>query len=440
MSGLLIGVATALLLLGTWASSLHLALREPSRSEIEERLGARDRRRGRGPEDGTSSWLFGRQAQLSTEVALLRTGLRVGFTTCVILIAVEGSPDPREIAVSVAIAIILLWFATSVLSGAIASYLGPGLIVRGLGFLRILDLLLSPIARIAMVCDEAVRRLSGANLREHEAEERLRRSIEDSTLEGDLDETAAEMLENVVEFSSTEVGTVMTPRTDVEGLSRTDDLVSIREFIVEAGHSRIPVYGENLDDILGILYVKDLIPFLGTDAQDFRLERLLRQPIRVPETKPVKDLLRDFQRSEVHLAIVVDEYGGTSGLVTIEDVLEEIVGEIQDEHDTEEEHPPVADEVRPGRWILDARYQIYDLNELLTAGIPEDDDFDTVAGFVLERLGRVPEPGESFEADGLRFEVLEASPTRIERLAIERVQEDQVGRHDPSSENGKHPA
>ncbi|MAC20926.1 MAG: hypothetical protein CMJ23_14835 [Phycisphaerae bacterium] len=425
-------IAGVLLVLGTWASSLHLALREPSRSEIEDRLGERDRRRGRAAAEGTSAWLFLRQARLSTEVALIRTSLRVGFTMCVIVIAVEEAVDPSEIASAAAVAIILLWFATSVLSGAIANYLGPGLIVRGLGFLRAIDVVLGPVARIALVSDEAVRRLSGANLREHEAEERLRRSIEDSTLEGDLDETAAEMLENVVEFSSTEVGTVMTPRTDVEGLPRTDDLASIREFIAEAGHSRIPVYGENLDDILGILYVKDLVPFLGTDAEDFQLERLLRQPIRVPETKPVKDLLRDFQRSEVHLAIVVDEYGGTSGLVTIEDVLEEIVGEIQDEHDTEEEHPPYAEEVRPGCWVFDARYQIYDLNELLEAGIPEDDDFDTIAGFVLEQLGRVPVVGESFDVGGLRFEVLEASPTRIERLAIERLGEDE--REDLSGE------
>ena len=124
------------------------------------------------------------------------------------------------------------------------------------------------------------------------------------------------------------------------------------------------------------------------------------------------------------MAIVVDEYGGTSGLVTIEDVLEEIVGEIQDEHDTEEEHPPAAEEVSPGRWELDARYQIYDFNELLGARIPEDDDFDTVAGYVLERLGRVPETGESFSADGLRFEVLEASPTKIDRLGIERCDDE----------------
>ena len=124
------------------------------------------------------------------------------------------------------------------------------------------------------------------------------------------------------------------------------------------------------------------------------------------------------------MAIVVDEYGGTSGLVTIEDVLEEIVGEIHDEHDTEEELPQSVEEVAPVRWLLDARFQIYDLNELLDVRLPEDDDFDTVAGYVLERLGRIPETGESFDSDGLRFRVIEAGPTKIDRLEISRIEEE----------------
>jgi CBS domain containing-hemolysin-like protein len=403
--------------LGAWASAVHLALQEPSRSELEDLL----RARGRQGVESTTAWIFTRRRQLATEVALIRTALRVGVTMSAVVLIVEAEPDVVEIAIATISSVLLIWFATSVVAGAIAVYLGASLVVRGVGLLRVVDLVLGPVATVATLVDEAIRRLSGANLREHEVEDRLRRSIEDTTLGGGLDEAAAEMLENVVEFTSTEVGTVMTPRTDIEGLPMTQDLGEVRDFIAEAGHSRIPVYGENLDDILGILYVKDLVPWLGAEPADFRLDRLLRQPIRVPETKPVKDLLRDFQRSEVHMAIVVDEYGGTSGLVTIEDVLEEIVGEIQDEHDTAEEQPPSADEVSPGRWELDARYQIYDLNELLEIDLPEDDDFDTVAGYILERMGRVPEAGESLEADGLRFEVLAATPTRIDRVSVERL-------------------
>ena len=418
--GIMVAIVVGLLALATWIGALQIALRDPSRSELEDRLRAKS---GRDSEHvPNAEWLFSRRLRLVSEVAIVRVVATVAVV--LVLIGVEG--DVWQVVVAAAIAIASLWFATSVLADPLASHLGPSLIVRGMVVLRAIDAILSPIGRFGVLVDEAIRRLSGANLKEEEAEDRLRRSIEDTTLDGGLDESAAEMLENVVEFNSTEVGTVMTPRTDIEGLPLSDDISAIREFIVEVGHSRIPVFGENLDDIRGILYVKDLVPYLGTEVDDFTLTRVLRQPIRVPETKPVKDLLRDFQRSEVHLAIVVDEYGGTSGLVTIEDVLEEIVGEIQDEHDSEEEHPPVAEEVESGRWILDARYQIYDLNELLDTTLPEDDDFDTVAGFVLERLGRVPEVDESFEVAGLRFRVLDATPTRIERLQIERLATDAV--------------
>lgn len=412
-------------LVGTWCSSLRLALQDPSRSELE---GWRRRRTGRSDLDAEEprvEWLFRRRLHLVTEFAFVRTMLSVAVTVIFVELFLSGDADrladPGELWLAGLASVFTLWISMSVVAGAMASYLGTSLIMRALPILRFLDLLLGPLAAVTAVMDEAIRRLSGANLREDEAGERLRRSIEDTTLGGELDESAAEMLENLVDFTSTEVGTVMTPRTEIEGIQSTDNLSDIRTIIIEAGHSRIPVFMENLDDIRGILYVKDLVPYLGTEVEDFRLDRLLRQPIRVPETKPVQDLLRDFQRSEVHMAIVVDEYGGTSGLVTIEDVLEEIVGEIQDEHDTDEELPPAIARVDDDRWEMDARFQIYDLNELLETEIPEDDDFDTVAGFILERLGRVPIVGEVVEAAGIRFEVLEAGPTRIERISVMRV-------------------
>ena len=423
MNNFLILALIVFTVVGTWCSALRLALQDPSRSELE---GWR-RRRGGSDVDSEApkvEWVLRRRLHLVTEFAFVRTTLSVAVTVIFVELFigdVDRLAEPVDFLLAGLVSVFTLWISMSVIAGALANYLGTSLVMRALPILRFLDLLLGPLAAITAVMDESIRRLSSANLREDEAGERLRRSIEDTTLGGDLDESAAEMLENVVDFTSTEVGTVMTPRTEIEGIQFTDDLSGIRTIIIEAGHSRIPVYGEHLDDIKGILYVKDLVPYLGTDATDFRLDRLLRQPIRVPETKPVQDLLRDFQRSEVHMAIVVDEYGGTSGLVTIEDVLEEIVGEIQDEHDTEEELPPAIARVDDDRWEMDARFQIYDLNELLETSIPEDDDFDTVAGFMLERLGRVPVVGEIVEAAGIRFEVLDAEPTRIERVIVTRL-------------------
>jgi len=426
MSGLLILILVSCAIIAAWSSALRLSLQDPSRSELEQRL----RRRNAGPEESEETsrveWIFTRRSRLVTEFAFLRIICSVAVTVSYLVIfadrGAEASLDAGDLVLAGVVSAFTLWLLTGVVAGSLATHLGTSLLVRTLPMLRLVDLVLGPLAGISGVIDEAVRRLSGANLQEAEASDRLRRSIEDTTLGGDLDEVAAEMLENVVDFTNTEVGTVMTPRTEIEGIQSTDDLAAIRSIIIEAGHSRIPVYGDNLDEIRGILYVKDLVPYLGTEVEDFRLDRLLRQPIRVPETKPVQDLLGDFQRSEVHMAIVVDEYGGTSGLVTIEDVLEEIVGEIQDEHDTEEELPPAIARVGDDRWEMDARFQIYDLNEMLETALPEDDDFDTVAGFILERLGRVPEAGESVEDLGLRFEVLEAEPTRIERVAVIRLQ------------------
>lgn len=426
MSGLLILILVGCAIIAAWSSALRLSLQDPSRSELEQRL----RRRNAGPEESEETsrveWIFTRRSRLVTEFAFLRIICSVAVTVSYLVIfadrGAEASLDAGDLVLAGVVSAFTLWLLTGVVAGSLATHLGTSLLVRTLPMLRLVDLVLGPLAGISGVIDEAVRRLSGANLQEAEASDRLRRSIEDTTLGGDLDEVAAEMLENVVDFTNTEVGTVMTPRTEIEGIQSTDDLAAIRSIIIDAGHSRIPVYGDNLDEIRGILYVKDLVPYLGTEVEDFRLDRLLRQPIRVPETKPVQDLLGDFQRSEVHMAIVVDEYGGTSGLVTIEDVLEEIVGEIQDEHDTEEELPPAIARVGDDRWEMDARFQIYDLNEMLETALPEDDDFDTVAGFILERLGRVPEAGESVEDLGLRFEVLEAEPTRIERVAVIRLQ------------------
>jgi putative hemolysin len=181
------------------------------------------------------------------------------------------------------------------------------------------------------------------------------------------------------------------------------------------------VYEESLDHVVGVLYVKDLVRWVGAAAGDFKLRPLLREPIRVPESKRVSELLRDFQRGKVHMAIVVDEYGGTAGLVTIEDVLEEIVGEIRDEHDAPEASEPGFREVSAGVLEADGRCPVADLNARLEVHLPEDEGFDTIAGFVLSRLGRVPEVGATVEGGGARVKVLAAGATAISRVSVERV-------------------
>jgi CBS domain containing-hemolysin-like protein len=211
----------------------------------------------------------------------------------------------------------------------------------------------------------------------------------------------------------------MTPRTDIDGLEYTDDLSEIRRLIGEVGHSRIPVFEEDLDHIVGILYSKDLVRWLGEIDPDFTLRPLLRRPIVVPETKQVADLLADFQRSEVHMAMVVDEYGGTAGLVTIEDVLEEIVGEIVDEHEPDDEEQPGLRSVAEGVYEVDGNFHIDDLNESLEMQLPEEEEYDTVGGWLMACIGHVPETGESYIENGHRFTAAATTPTQVERIMIE---------------------
>lgn len=414
-------VSLAILVITAYLSALNLALTRVSQSSLAERLEGS----GRG---ASAAWLIPRRLVLAQGVALLRTFGRVGFFAAV-LVAVVGVGDETaltlgDLLLSMVIAAIPLWLVTSVVASAVAEHAPVGLICTGLPLLWLLQAVALPLSWIVKGLDESVRRLSGANLKGSPAEDELLRTIEDSQRQGDIDPQAATLLENVVEFTGTSVSEVMTPRTEMQGLEYTDDLALIRAEIAKGGHSRIPVYRESLDDIAGILYVKDLIHYLGESGLQFKLQPLLRQPIRVPETKRVAELLRDFQRSEVHMAIVIDEYGGTSGLVTIEDVLEEIVGEIRDEHEPLDESDPLLVPLAEGAAIADGRVRVDEVNAALGLELPDDEGFDTVAGLLLAQLGRVPEIGEALETFGARFTVLEATPTQIVRVRVEVPREE----------------
>jgi putative hemolysin len=326
-------------------------------------------------------------------------------------------------AAGVAIALIVIWLTSSVIAGAIAQAVPISLITRSWYLIRFVSFLNPVIAWWVEATAEIARRLTGANLKKvngsKTVEEQLLRSIEHSQLEGGIPAEAAEMMENVVDLNTTDVGEIMTPRTDIEGIELTNDLAEIRKFVIESGRSRIPIFDDNLDQILGILYVKDLIGYLGEDANGFELKSILRKPIVVPDTKSVQELLADFQTSEVHMAVVIDEYGGTAGLVTIEDVLEEIVGEIRDEHDDAESDEPELLRINENLVEVDGRYNLDDFNDELGVELPEDEEYDTIAGFILAQLGHVPLQGEIVEFHGMKMTAVEVSETQISRLSIE---------------------
>lgn len=407
-------VLFACLALATYFSALNLALVGISPSHLQRRLDERGRA-SIGP------WVLRELVALEQSVAFLRTYCRFGTMAVVLVVLHDRQPQAallELVVVAVLITAPLVWLTTSVLGGAIARYAPAWIIVRSVPVLRWCWVLSWPLVRALRFTDEAVRRVAGAERGAAQSERELLQSIEDTHRAGGVDETIATMMENVVAFKGTMVSEVMTPRTEIEGLPWTTDLAAIRQIILGAGHSRIPVFRDNLDSIVGILYVKDLIRFLGDEPDQFDLQPLLRAPVRVPESKPVRELLLEFQRSEVHLAVVVDEFGGTAGLVTIEDVLEEIVGEIVDEHEPESDVvASISGDQRVG-WTADGRYRVDDLNAETGLRLPEDEDYDTVAGFLLATFGRVPAPGESCRAHGATFVVVEATPASIQSIQI----------------------
>ena len=232
----------------------------------------------------------------------------------------------------------------------------------------------------------------------------------------DVDEQEErKLLQSVVEFGDTLVREVMTPRPDIVAVKSTASLSELRALFTEQQYSRFPVYRKNLDDVLGFVFVKDLVT-ITVDGDVPVIERLMRPAYAVPETKRVADLLREFQQKQVQSAIVHDEYGGTAGLVTVEDLLEEIVGEIRDEYDVESE--PIVDE-GDGSFVFDGTVGVDDVAERLQIEI-ERQGFETVGGYLLSRLGRVPRVGEILTVENVDVEILEGERRRIQRVRMRR--------------------
>jgi putative hemolysin len=229
------------------------------------------------------------------------------------------------------------------------------------------------------------------------------------------------LIHGLVAFKSINVREIMTPRVDMVAIPNNIKLSDLIDLIKDSGHSRIPVYKDDLDNILGILYAKDLLPYLNSELNlsTFELEKIIRECIFVPETKLISKLMHEFQEKNMHLSIVVDEYGGTSGLITLEDILEEIVGEIRDEFDDEEEE---IVEVSENKFIMSGKVDIDEIEEKLNINIDvPDEDFETLGGFIFNHAGTIPEVGFSFSQYGYSYKVIEIENNRITKVEIEKL-------------------
>jgi CBS domain containing-hemolysin-like protein len=249
------------------------------------------------------------------------------------------------------------------------------------------------------------------------SEEDIRSMAEVASEEEAIEEREKEMIHSIFEFGDTVVRDVMVPRPDIVAIDASRSFNDVLDRVILHGYSRIPVYRENLDDIVGVVYAKDVLRQIHAGRHDGRLEDIARKPFFIPESKKVAELLRDMQKEKFHMAIVVDEFGSVAGLVTLEDLLEEIVGEIFDEYDREEPNIEPAGE---NRFRVNARLPVDELNELLDLDLPNS-EWDTVGGLMMGVLGRLPEQGEQVEYDGLRFSAERVHGRRIAKVMVERI-------------------
>lgn len=254
--------------------------------------------------------------------------------------------------------------------------------------------------------------------KESSTEEEIKQLVEDDEHIGDLEKNQREMINNIFEFDDLNAGDIMTHRTDVDAAEIGDSIEDVVKISIEHGRSRIPVYKEDLDDICGIIYVKDLLKFVGTEiTPNDRLEDYLRKPLFVPESIPCGKLFAQMTETRTMLAIVVDEYGGTAGIVTMEDLLESIVGNIRDEYDKEEE---LVTQIDDKTYTFDGSADIDDVSKVLGVDLPEG-DYDTLAGFVINLLGYLPTGDRENEVvtyKNLTFTVMEMDERRIEKIKV----------------------
>ncbi|UCG15401.1 MAG: HlyC/CorC family transporter [Phycisphaerales bacterium] len=396
------------------SGTFNLALRLPSRVRMAETL----QKLGRQKELAS---LLERRVELQLATAILRTTALLAIVMVILRISersgVVGETGQNALAF-VASLVVVLVFGVAIPT-AWAKYAGETALCLALPGLHVLRIALFPLIAFLKSFDEIIRRLAGvpqeeARTQADEIEREILEVVSEGEAQGAFDEEEKEMIESIIDLRDAQVAETMTPRTEIEAVSKECTLAEVKKFIIEVGHSRIPVYDETIDRIQGVIYAKDLLS-LG-ESDPFDAAKVMRQALFIPESKLLRDLLHEFQEKKVHIAIVLDEYGGTAGLVTIEDILEELVGEIVDEYEPEE--PEALRRIDEHTVDVDARMRVDDLNDELHIDLPEEEDYETIGGFIFSSLGRIPAVGETWEHENVRIQVMAAEPRRISRLRL----------------------
>jgi putative hemolysin len=286
------------------------------------------------------------------------------------------------------------------------------------GPLTVISHITSPFVKLLTSSTNFFIKLFGGNPSadddERVTEEEIRMMMEVGEERGVIQDTEKEMIDNVFEFDDTRASEIMTPRTDIVGIPIDSGLGYVLNVMNRDKYTRLPVYKENIDNIVGILHVKDLIQFIQNDEKEFHLDEIIRNPYFIPESKMTDELFKELKKHKVHLAVVIDEYGGTAGIVTMEDLIEEIVGNIFDEYDIEEKDIEYLDN---NTYIFDGSISLDKVKEVLGEDLPVD-DFDTLGGFVLDLLGRIPKKDENptVECESAIFKVIKLEGKRIVKI------------------------
>ncbi len=283
--------------------------------------------------------------------------------------------------------------------------------------LKIMMFILSPIAQgFNAITNVVIKIIPFRKEKIFDSEEELKILAELGEEEGTLQEEESDMIQSIFDFKEKTVGEIITPRVDIVSLKSDESIDKAMDIIGERQFSKIPIYKNTIDNIKGILYAKDIIPYLMGSRPNVNLQTLARQPFFVPETKPIDDLMEEFKLRKTSIAIVVDEWGGTEGLVTLEDVVEEVMGEIRDPYDQEESNVLKQSD---GSFIVEGSITIYDLEEETDIEFPEDRDYDTLGGFILDILTDIPQTGEQVEFNDMVFTVQTVENNRIGKIKIQ---------------------
>ena len=281
-------------------------------------------------------------------------------------------------------------------------------------------LILKPIIKILMMISKFIGRLLGIEIRDEGlmiTEEDIISFVNVGEAEGIIEEEEKEMIHSIVGFGETTAKEVMTPRTSMFALEGERTLDEVWDEIIEKGFSRIPVYEDTIDNIIGVLYLKDVLGIIKDGKTDTPIKNFIRSGYFVPETKSIIEILQEFRSMKVHIALVLDEYGGIVGIVTIEDLIEEITGEIRDEYDTEEEE--LIHKIDENSYEVDGMIDIETLDKELAIGLPESEDYESLGGLIVTEMGRVAVVGDEIMIDNVRLKVLEVDKMRVSKVLIE---------------------